>query len=68
MSKNRLLFVLVAAVLTASVSAAAFAKPPYPGGSGEFEVGLIGDIPYNALQEHRRLASSTSSTAKSSPS
>ena len=53
MSKIRLSFVLVVAVLTASVSAAAFAKPPAAGGKGAYEIGLIGDIPYNATQEEQ---------------
>ncbi|QIN84299.1 hypothetical protein GBA63_17825 [Rubrobacter tropicus] len=49
MKRNRLLLVLMVAVLIASYSAAAVAKPQ---GSGKpFDVALIGDIPYNALQE-----------------
>ena len=45
------MLVLVVAVLTASVSAAAVAKPSGSGRGGPFDVALIGDIPYNALQE-----------------
>ena len=49
MKRNRLLLVLVGAVLAASFSAAALAKPQASG--RPFDVALIGDIPYNALQE-----------------
>ena len=45
------MLVLIVAVLTASVSAAATAKPSGNGKGGPFDVALIGDIPYNALQE-----------------
>lgn len=49
MKRNRLLLVLVGAVLAASFSAAALAKPQASG--RPFDVALIGDIPYNAVQE-----------------
>ncbi len=49
--KSRLLLVLVVAVLTASVSAAAIARPSENARGGPFDVALIGDIPYNATQE-----------------
>lgn len=48
MGRNRLFFVVVAAAVIASVSSAS-AKPAASG--GPFDVALIGDIPYNALQE-----------------
>jgi hypothetical protein len=55
-SKSRLLLVLIVAVLTASVSATAFAEPrgkSYGEGGPKFDVALIGDIPYNAVQEQQ---------------
>ena len=45
------MLVLVVAVLTAGLSAAAVAKPSQNAKGGPFDVALIGDIPYNALQE-----------------
>lgn len=53
MNRSRLLFVLAVAVLTASVSAAAVAKPSGSWNSKPFDVALIGDIPYDALQEEQ---------------
>ena len=53
MNKSRLSLVLVAAVLAAAVSATAVAKPSETGRGGPFDVALIGDIPYNTLQEEQ---------------
>ena len=51
MKRNRRLMVLVVAVLTAGLSAAAVAKPSQNAKGEPFDVALIGDLPYNALQE-----------------
>ena len=53
MNRSRLLFALAVVVLTATVSAAAIAKPSGTGKGGPFDVALIGDIPYNAVQEEQ---------------
>ncbi len=53
MKRNRLLLVLIVVAVTASVSAAAGAKPSGAGKGGPFDVALIGDIPYNAVQEEQ---------------
>jgi len=45
--------VLMLALVAAFTSTAAFAEPKEKSGSREFEIGLIGDIPYNALQEEQ---------------
>ena len=53
MNRSRLLFVLTVAVLIAGASAAAVAKPSGTAKGGPFDVALIGDIPYNAVQEQQ---------------
>ena len=53
MNRSRLLFVLTVAVLIAGASAAAVAKPSGTARGGPFDVALIGDIPYNAVQEQQ---------------
>lgn len=53
MNRSRLLFALAVVVLTATVSAAAIAKPSGTGKGGPFDVALIGDIPYTAVQEEQ---------------
>ena len=45
--------VLMLALVAAFTSTAAFAEPKEKSGSREFEIGLIGDIPYNAVQEEQ---------------
>lgn len=45
--------VLMLVLVAAFTSTAAFAEPKEKSGSREFEIGLIGDIPYNALQEEQ---------------
>ena len=51
--KSYLATALILALLAAFASTAAFAEPKERSGSREFEIGLIGDIPYNALQEEQ---------------
>lgn len=53
MNRNRLLFVPTVAVLVAGVSAAAIVRPTENTKCGPFDVALIGDIPYNTLQEQQ---------------
>ena len=53
MRKSYLTTVLMLVLVAAFASTAAFAEPKAKSGSRAFEIGLIGDIPYNALQEEQ---------------
>ena len=53
MRKSYLTTVLMLVLVAAFASTAAFAEPKAKSGSRVFEIGLIGDIPYNAVQEEQ---------------
>ena len=53
MRKSYLTTVLMLVLVAIFASTAAFAEPKEKSGSRVFEIGLIGDIPYNALQEEQ---------------
>jgi hypothetical protein len=72
MSREYYLWILlVLAALVALSATAAVAEPgasAKKGGPKHYEIGLIGDFPYNAVQEQQAATSSRSSTVRSSPS